>query len=1102
MEKKWLISFPDRGSQKKLWKIMKLTIGMLIGFIMTVSANTYSQNTRLDINLQNTTIKGLFGYIEQNSEFVFLYRSEDFNTSKKVSIDVKGGTINEILDQALKEEKVVYDVYERQIVIQKAAESVVNAEQPQKKDISGKVSDSKGEPITGATVLVKGTTVGITTDFDGKFKLSIPADAKTLVFSFVGMKTQEVAIAGKTNFTVSLEDETIALDEIVAVGYGVQRKSDLTGASSRVSEKDMNKSIASSPVEMVQGRVPGVNVTQNNGEPGGGMTVRVRGSNSIRSGQEPLYVVDGIPLDNTNLTPTGGTAAGYGSGGNKNPLGFINPEDIETIDILKDASSTAIYGARGANGVVLITTKKGKKGEGIITFDSYMGVSNIREKMNVLSPSQFRNYTRADNSKLLDLGASTNWQDQIFRTAITQNYAIGLSGGGEKNTYNASFGYMDQEGIVYNSGVKKLNGSLKITQKAFNDRLLLTASLVASKQEDSRVPISEANGSGYEGDLIITALKSNPTFPVFNADGTYYQHSLDQRNAVAMMNLVDDKVNTLRVLANVSAEIEIIKGLKYKLNVGLDRANVERRVNQNKQLTYLSNKGEANINGIIANNMLIENYITYLTKIGQNHSFNFLLGHSYQDFNGNSHNTDVQGFVVEGIKYTDNLQYGNFSAANVSSAAYKRELQSFFGRINYSLRDKYLMTFTMRRDGSSKFGANNKYGNFPSAALAWRVNDEDFMKNVGLFSNLKVRLGWGITGNQEIPDKVSLLAVGTQTDANVYSNGVLLPGITFKRTPNPDIKWESTEQINFGLDFGFLKNRLTGTFDLFRKVTTDVLLEIPAKAPSPTATQWQNVPGLKIKNNGIELGLTGVMISKKDLNWEATVNVAGIKNNVTGLPTPIRTALAAGQGLSGTYVQLIANNQPIGSFYGMVFQGFDASGVSKYKMDSNGVAVQEFLGSALPDMTFSFSTTLKYKKFDVSMFWYGTQGNKVYNNTANALFVKGTLDKSSNVRADIATSVESPGNSNAFSSRFIEDGSFLRLSNLTFGYTINTKSIKWISKLRVYATGNNLLVLTNYKGFDPEINSDASSNGVPSLGVDYSSFPKSRTFTFGVNLQF
>lgn len=1102
MEKNWLIGFPDRGSRKKLWQIMKITFGLLIGFIMTVSANSYSQNTRLDINLQNTTIKGLFGYIEQNSEFVFLYRSEDFNTARKVSIELKDASINQILDRAFKDEKVVYDVYERQIVIQKAVDLGVNVQQPQKKQISGKVTDSKGEPIPGATILVKGTTTGVVTDNDGNFSLSNIAENATLIVSFVGMKSQEIGISGKTTIKIAMEDETIALDEIVAVGYGTQRKTDVTGATARLSEKDMNKSIASSATEMVQGRVPGVSVTQNNGEPGGGMTVRIRGSNSIRSGQDPLYVVDGIPLDNTNLTPTGGKAAGYGSGGNKNPLGFINPEDIETIDILKDASSTAIYGARGANGVVLITTKKGKKGAGVITFDSYLGTSTIREQMNLLSASQFRSYTRADGSKLLDLGASTDWQNEIFRTAYTQNYAVGLSGGGEKSTYNASFGYLDQDGIVYNSGIKKMNGSLKITQKAFNDRLLLTASLIASEQDDSRLPISEASGSGYEGDLIITALKSNPTFPIFNADGTYYQHTTDQRNTVAMMNLVDDKIATLRVLSNVSAEIEIITGLKYKLNFGMDRTNAERRVNQNKQLSYLSNKGEANINNITAKNMLVENYITYLRKFGKDHSFNFLLGHSYQDFKGNSHNTNVKGFVVEGIKYTDNLEYGNFSAAVVSSSAYERELQSFFGRVNYTFKDKYLATFTMRRDGSSKFGANNKYGNFPSAALAWRMKDEDFMKNVEMFSNLKVRLGWGITGNQEIPDKVSLMAVGTEQNANAYFNGALQPGITFKRTPNPDIKWESTEQLNFGLDFGFLKNRLTGTFDLFRKTTTDVLLEIPGKSLSPTANQWQNVPGLKIINDGIELGLTGLIVSTDDLNWDLTVNIANIKNNVTGLPTPIRTAVAAGQGLSGTFVQLIANDHPIGSFYGMVFEGFDAGGMSIYKKDSQGVAVQEFLGSALPDLTFSLSSTLRYKKFDFSMFLYGTQGNKIYNNTANALFVKGTLDKSSNVRADIATSTENAGNSNAFSSRFIEDGSFLRLSNLTLGYTINTKSIKWISKLRVYATGNNLLVITNYKGFDPEVNSDANNNNVPSLGVDYSSFPKSRTFTFGVNVQF
>ena len=978
----------------------------------------------------------------------------------------------------------------------------INAMAQQRK-VSGKVTDSTGEPLTGVSVFVKGTTTGSITDVTGGYVLQLPANAKTLTFSYIGYSAESVEIANRTTINVVLKESTQMLEEVVAIGYGVQRKSDVTGASNRLTEKDMNKAVSTSPIDMMQGRISGVNVTQNNGEPGGGMTVRVRGTNSIRSGQDPLYVVDGIPLDNSNLNPTGGSASGYGSGASKNPLSFINPEDIETIDVLKDASSTAIYGARGANGVVLITTKKGKSGAGTITYDAYMGVSTIREKMDVLSASQFRTYTKADGSKLLDLGASTNWQDQIFRTAYTQNHSVSLSGGNDKSTYHASLGYMDQEGIVHNSGVKRLNGSLKFTKKAFNDKLLLTGSLVASQQQDSRIPISEVNGSGYEGDLIITSLKSNPTFPIYNANGTYYQHSLDQRNPVAMMNLVDDQTNTLRVLGNVSGEYEIIKGLKYKVNIAWDRTNAERRVNQNQQLSYLSNKGEANINNIIANNRLIENYITYMTKIAQDHSFNFLLGYSYQNFNGITNNTDVQGFVVDGIKYTDNLQYGNFSTATVSSSAYERELQSFFGRVNYSYKDKYLLTATLRRDGSSKFGANNKYGNFPSAALAWRVMEEDFMKNVNLFSNLKVRLGWGITGNQEIGDKNSLLAVGTQPDANVFSNGALLPGITFKRTPNPDLKWESTEQVNLGLDFGFIKNRLTGTVDLFSKKTTNVLFPITSLAPSPTATQMENVPGLVIKNTGLELGLTGVIIDKKDLNWDVTVNVSKVKNNVSGLAATILEGNAAGQGLSGTTVQYIVNDKPMASFYGMVFDGFDANGISKYKTDKDGkVLDKEYLGSALPDYTFSLSSTLKYKSFDFSMFWYGTQGNKVYNNTANAIFVKGTLDKSSNVRSDILTSSESPANSNAFSSRFIEDGSFLRLSNLTLGYTFNTKSIKWISKLRAYATGNNLLVITKYKGFDPEISSDASVNGVPSMGVDYSSFPKSRTFTFGVNLQF
>jgi len=1094
--------FHDFGRFKKLFLIMRLSFIMLLVSSLTVIGNSYSQSTKFSFQLSKATIKDVFQEIEQNSEFIIVYSDNMIDVSREVSVKVADVTVERILDQVLKESGNGYEIKDRQIVITEHKGLPFDGLMAQKHELKGLVKTPDGSPLPGATVVEKGTTNGTITDFDGKFTLNVSKLPAVISFSFVGYTTVEMEYKGQATINVELKEESIGIEEVVAVGYGVQRKSDLTGATNRLSDKDMNKSLATSPVEMMQGRIAGVNITQNNGEPGGGMTVRVRGSSSIRSGQEPLYVVDGIPLDNSNLTPTGGSAAGYGSGGNKNPLGFINPEDIESIDILKDASSTAIYGARGANGVVLVTTKKGKKGESTITFDSYVGVSEIREKMDVLSPDEFRSYTRANGTKLLDKGASINWQDEIFRSAITNNQALGLSGGSDKSTYHLSLGYLDQQGIVNNSGIKKLNGSIKLTQKAFADKLLLTASMLASQQEDSRMPISEASGSGYEGDLIITALKSNPTFPIYNADGTYYQHTTDQRNPVAMMNLVDDKVNTLRVVANMSAEYEIIKGLKYKLNVGLDRANAERRVNQDQQLSYLSNKGEANINGIIANNKLIENYITYATKIGKEHSFNFLLGHSYQNFNGTSNNSNIKGFTVQGIKYTDNLGYGISSTAVVTSAAYERELQSFFGRVNYSLRDRYLLTFTMRRDGSSKFGTNNKYGNFPSAALAWRVLEEDFMKDIHVFSNFKVRLGWGLTGNQEIPDKVSLMSVGTASNANFLTNGILIPGITFNRTPNPDIKWETTKQINFGLDFGFLKDRLSGTFDVFSKKTTDVLLQISSKDPAPTSTQWQNVPGLEIVNTGVELGLTGVIIDKQGLKWDATFNAAHIKNNVQGLGTSIVTGAAAGQGLSGTFVQLIANDQPIGSFYGMVFEGFDSNGISQYKKDASGNVVKEFLGSALPKITYSISSSLKIKNFDASIFWYGTQGNKVYNNTANALFVKGTLDKSSNVRSDIATSAESASNSNAFSSRFIEDGSFLRLANLTFGYTFNTKSIKWLSKLRVYATGNNLLLITKYKGFDPEVNSDASSNNVPSLGVDYSSFPKSRTFTFGVNLQF
>lgn len=968
----------------------------------------------------------------------------------------------------------------------------------QQTNVTGRITDVNSEPLTGVSIVVKGTSNGTISDLDGNFTIQASSTA-TLVVSYVGYTSQEVKLANQKSIKIVLQESTQMLDEVVAVGYGVQRKSDLTGAMARISAEDMVKAMASSPVEMMQGKVAGVTITSNSGEPGGGVTVNIRGNSSIRSGQDPLYVIDGVALDNANLTPAGASAAGYGDGASKNPLSFLNPEDIESIDILKDASSTAIYGARGANGVILITTKKGKKGEAQISYDGYAGVSQIREKLDLLAADEFRSYTKADGSKLIDLGASTNWQEEIFRTAYTQNHTVSVGGGTDKSTYHASLNLLDQEGIVLNSGMSKVNGSIKFTQKAFNDKVKISGSLIASHQADQRVPISTQKGSGYEGDLIISTLKANPTFPVYGVDGTFYQHTTTQRNPVAMLNLVDDNTLTDRILANLSGEINLAKGLDYRINVGLDRSVAERRVNQNNQLNYLPNKGDATIGNIAANNRSIENYITYKFDMNESNKFDFLAGHSYQVVDVSGHKTYVNGFDVEGIQYTDNLGYGLFSAANVSSYHYKRELQSFFGRANYSLMDKYLLTVTGRMDGSSKFGANKKYGFFPSVAGAWRVMQEDFMTDVTAVSNLKLRIGWGITGNQEIPDKISLLSVGTSADANALWNGVLSPGITFNRTPNPDIQWEETTQSNLGIDFGFFDNRLSGTLDLFSKTTTNVLLELPAKAPAPTQTQWVNVPGLKILNNGAELSLSYLLVKSRELTWDVTANVSKINNVVKDLPVKlIETGNASGQGLTGTRVQIITNDQPIGTFYGMVFEGFDSNGMAVYK--NNGE--KEVLGSAVPDFTYSLSSSLKYKNFDASMLWYGVSGNEIYNNTANALFLKGPLNNSQNVTQAVFDSNENPANSNAFSSRFIEDGSFIRLSNLTLGYTVNTSKIDWISRLRLYATGNNLLLFTNYTGFDPEINVDASENGVPSLGIDYSSFPKATTFTFGVNLQF
>lgn len=1095
-KKIFLRTFQLPNCAQKLLQIMKLATLILMLTALHVSARVYTQDATIKIDFQSGTLADLIQAIETQSDFRIFYKTDQVDVHKNVVLPESEGTIAALLTKALEESDVSYQLLDRLIVL---TTSKTNGQQMK---ITGTVTDaSTGEPLPGVNIMIEGTQLGVVSDIKGQYVIQVPESSFALIFSYIGYNTTRIEVAGKSVIDVALVLDVKALEEVVVVGYGVQRKVDVTGATSRLTSDNMNMSLATSPVEMMQGRISGVNVLNNDGEPGAGMSVRIRGSSSIRSGQEPLYVIDGIPLDNADLTPNGSTVSGLSGSSNKNPISFLNPDDIESIDILKDASSTAIYGSRGANGVIMITTKKGKQGEGTLTYDGYAGFSKLYKKIDVLSAEDFRAYRRPnDGTPLPDEGASIDWQDEVYRTAVTQSHTLTYGGGTEKHTYRASLGYINQEGILKTTGIEKINGKIQVSQKAFKNRLYLTGNIIVSHMKDKRAPIGETGG--YEGDVILNALKLNPTYPIFNPDGSYYQNSTTQRNPVAMLYLTNDITLTDHTIANMSGELEIVKGLKYKLNVGFDRTLAERRINQDNDLTYLSNHGEADINAIEANNRLIENYITYEKKIRENHQFNFLLGHAYQYFKVLGNNLHVNGFTVEDILYTNNLNYGNFSNANSSSYATENELQSFFGRINYNFKDKYLVTFTGRVDGSTKFGENNKYGFFPSGALAWRLSEEDFIKSLGVFSNLKLRIGYGKTGNQEIPNKISQLSVGTTGSANGYFNGTLAPGITFIRTPNPDIQWETTTQMDVGIDFGILNDRLSGTVDIFHKTTEDVLLYLPVPL-APTDNGWKNVDDLKIINNGIELGLNGIIVKNENIVWDAGLNFSYIRNNVVDLPvTLIETGNASGQGISNTRVQVITNDEPIGTFYGRVFQGFDANGMSVYKTDNEGNEVLEPLGSALPDYTYSFNSKVTFRNFDLSMFWYGVNGNKVYNNTRNALFVKGSLNSGSNVTYDVSNSEESISNSNAFSSRFVEDGSFLRLSNVTLGYTLNTASMKWIQSARLYVTGNNLLLITDYSGYDPEVNTDANQDGIPSIGIDYTTYPKSRAFTIGISLKF
>jgi TonB-dependent starch-binding outer membrane protein SusC len=970
--------------------------------------------------------------------------------------------------------------------------------------VTGTVRDEKG-PLPGVTVVVRNSSKGTATDANGNYSIRVNRN-ETLVFSMVGFLSQEV-VANDATINVTLSVDTKQLEELVVVGYGIQKRSDVTGAISSVSSKNFNRGVVTNPGELMQGKLAGVSIAANSGEPGAAQNIIIRGIGSLRSGTQPLYVVDGFLLDNSSTgVPT-------------NPLNFLNPNDIESIDVLKDASATAVYGSRAANGVVVITTKKGK-GRPQVNLVASTAISSMSRKIDVFNADEFRRQVVAVGGTLQDFGANTDWQEELTQQGVSNNLNLSMSGASSENfSYFTSVGYQDQEGILKNSRLKRYSGKLNLNQRAFNGKLIIDYNLTASRTENLRPSITST---------ISDMLSLNPTIAPLT-DGRPTLLNTNALNPLARYDLFSDNAINNRILANISPSLEIIKGLTYKLNFGVDYS-VTNRNQQYKPYPEVINESDIS-NGVLdaavsANtNKLVENTLTYNRSLGD-HNFTVLAGHSFQEFWDETRTTTYRGFANNNIDpiFQDHTSTSLFPTA-VGSSAIKNELQSFFGRVNYIYANKYMFTGTMRADGSSKFGENNRYGFFPSFAVGWNITNEDFMKN-SFFSNLKLRASWGQTGNQEIPSKItkaSYLEQRLQTGAGSISTYPIgtdatslqgYPyGIIYTRLANPNLQWEVSTQVDLGLDFAFFESRLTGTLDYFNKKSSNILLEVvPTDPVQPTSTYWNNIPNMIIQNNGIELTLDYRSDAQRDFSYNVGGNITFIQNQVKDSPYAVLTTGAAqGSGQTGATINGYINNEPIGAFYMYRFDGINAENGQNIFRDTNGDGAvldndRQVVGSAIPKLIYGYYLNFKYKSFDLGLNFNGVAGNKVYNHTNMTLFSKALLAKSNNT-TDFAVQYpnELVSNANTVSTRYLENGSFMRLNNATLAYNLNLSGTRLGNAFQgasITLTGQNLFVITDYSGFDPEINTGSTIGGIQTFGIDRFTYPRARTFLLGLNLTF
>ncbi len=970
------------------------------------------------------------------------------------------------------------------------------------KTVTGKVTDGKdNSPLAEATVSVVGKSVSTKTGADGSFTISVPDGSNRLKVSYVGYGDETVSISGNVA-NISMTSSAQALTDVVVIGYGTARKKDLTGSVTSVGEKDFNKGTFASPDQLIQGKVSGVQVTNNSGQPGGAATIRIRGASALTGTGNPLFVIDGVPLDNTSSRPGLGEIGLGGSNPGTNILNFINPSDILTMDILKDASATAIYGSRAAYGVVLITTKKGKSGETKIDFGASMGMSTVAKKIRVLTAGEFRDaLTYYGLSATNDKKSNVNAFDAITRKGMIQNYNVAISGGVENSRFRFSMGALNQEGVVRKSGITKYTANLSGQFKFLNSRKLgLDVNILPSQYSEDIAPIS--NNSGSRGSLIVNALQWNPTEDMLikrngQTDSFNVKKGGDLLNPLAVQEAITDKSRVTTILASLSPYFKFTSWLEYRFIYSMNYSTGTRRTTLQPFINFndVQDKGRALIGSNETNTQQYTHTVNVTKKLSDKIDFSGVIGYEYLKFNNKGYSMSGfgisgTGFGSYGLDFTNYIQYSNPTNRGASSFADPTtELQSYFARTAFNYADKYLVTATVRRDGSTKFGANNKYGTFPSFSAAWNVSKESFF-HVNAINSLKVRAGWGKTGNQEFPAGSSVTRYGFADGNN---------GTPVINNSNADLKWQSDRQYNIGLDASILNNRVTVTVDYFNKRTTDLLFPITsASAPALSgAILWKNLAG-NIDNKGFEFAVNSSIIKKQNFGWDLGVNATFVSNTVSGLTFPILTGEINGQGISNTSVEVVQNGLPLYAYFTREYLGMDkATGFANYTDDGDR---NYFVGNSLPKQLLGITTAVRYKMLTLTASANGAFGYKIYNNTLNSVINVGSINNGKNIAYSVFKDPvkEAFANPVKSSSRFLESGNYLKLASASLNYAFG-KVGNIFNNASVYVTGQNLFVITKFTGFDPEVNVNKSLNGVPSSSIEYAPYPSARTITFGVN---